>query len=45
MLLGPYTKTYRYPYGNLEQEVEVLGIAPRRDLIAYAVATARLRDR
>jgi hypothetical protein len=25
------------------QQVEVLSIAPRRDLIAYAVAAARLR--
>jgi hypothetical protein len=45
--LGPVLRlVYRLLPSNTDaRQVEVLCIAPRRDLIAYAVAAARLRDR
>ena len=43
--LGPCLRlAYRLLASNTDvQQVEVLSIGPRRDLIAHAVATARLR--
>lgn len=42
--LGPALRlVYRLPPSNTDvQQIEVLCVAPRRDLIAYAVAAARL---
>lgn len=44
--LGPPLRlVYRLlPSNTVAQQVEVLCIGPRRDLIAYAVAAARLRE-